>query len=194
MSLAVRVLIALIAGLGAGLLASYAGTGMAAPLADLLQPVGIIWVSAIRMAIIPLVVSSLLLGVGGAPDPRTVGLLGARGLAMFIVMLVMAAVLSLAAAPAAFARLAIDPAAAESLRASAAQSGASVVEGAKQLPSLAQWFIDLVPVNPVKAAADGALLPLIVFTGTRSMNHCADRKSTRLNSSHHAISRMPSSA
>ena len=164
MSLAVRVLIALIAGLGAGLLASYAGSGMAAPLADLLQPVGIIWVSAIRMAIIPLVVSSLLLGVGGAPDPRTVGLLGARGLAMFIVMLVMAAVLSLAAAPAAFARLAIDPAAAESLRASAAQSGASVVEGAKQLPSLAQWFIDLVPVNPVKAAADGALLPLIVFS------------------------------
>jgi Na+/H+-dicarboxylate symporter len=31
-------------------------------------------------------------------------------------------------------------------------------------PTLAQWLVALVPANPVKAAADGALLPLIVFT------------------------------
>jgi Na+/H+-dicarboxylate symporter len=28
---------------------------------------------------------------------------------------------------------------------------------------LAQWFVDLVPANPIRAAADGAMLPLIVF-------------------------------
>ncbi len=32
------------------------------------------------------------------------------------------------------------------------------------MPGFAQWLIDLVPNNPVKAAADGAMLPLIVFT------------------------------
>ena len=164
MSLALRVLIALVAGLGAGLVASSAGATVSGPAADLLQPVGTIWVSAIRMAIIPLVVSSLLLGVGGAPDARTVGILGARGMAMFLVMLAAAAILSIAITPIAFAQLTIDPAAAEMLRASAGQAGAQAIEGAKTLPSIGQWFVDLVPVNPVKAAADGSLLPLIVFS------------------------------
>ena len=31
-------------------------------------------------------------------------------------------------------------------------------------PGVAQWFIDLVPANPIRSAADGAMLPLIVFT------------------------------
>ena len=32
------------------------------------------------------------------------------------------------------------------------------------MPTVSQWFIDLVPLNPVKAMADGAMLPLITFT------------------------------
>ncbi|HVZ49891.1 MAG TPA: dicarboxylate/amino acid:cation symporter [Gemmatimonadaceae bacterium] len=163
MSLAIKVLVALILGLAAGLGATHLGaTGDT--LANALQPVGTLWVAAIRMAIIPLVVSSLLIGVGGAADTKTVTVLGARGLGVFVVLLALAAAFSLLLGPPIFARLAIDPAAAESLRNSASQAGASMVEGARQLPSVAQWFVDLVPVNPVKAAADGALLPLIVFS------------------------------
>lgn len=164
MSLAIKVLIALIAGLGAGLALTAANSDLAASLIPVLQPVGTIWVSAIRMAIIPLVVSSLLIGVGGAADTRTVTVLGAKGFGLFIILLVLAGLFSLMIAPAVFSQIAIDPAAAEMLRQSATSAGASAVEGAKQLPSVAQWFVDLVPVNPVKAAADGALLPLIVFS------------------------------
>ncbi|MGH7624313.1 MAG: dicarboxylate/amino acid:cation symporter, partial [Gemmatimonadaceae bacterium] len=40
---------------------------------------------------------------------------------------------------------------------------ATVQEGAKQLPSFSQWLVSLVPVNPVRAASDGAMLPLIIF-------------------------------
>jgi Na+/H+-dicarboxylate symporter len=58
----------------------------------------------------------------------------------------------------------IDPAAAASLRANAVQSGSSAIEGAKAIPSIGQWIVDLVPANPVKAASDGAMLPLIVFS------------------------------
>src|SRR4030095_13057602 len=57
------------------------------------------------------------------------------------------------------ARLDIDPSVAESLRSST--SGATAPASP---PSIAQWFIDLVPANPLKAAADGAMLPLIIFT------------------------------
>ncbi len=164
MSLAIKVLIALLAGLGAGLALTAASPDAAGALVPVLQPVGTLWVSAIRMAIIPLVVSSLLIGVGGAADTRTVTVLGAKGFGMFIICLLLAGAFSLMIAPVVFAQIAIDPAAAESLRANAAQAGATAVEGAKQLPSVAQWFVDLVPVNPVKAAADGALLPVIVFS------------------------------
>lgn len=183
MSLALKVLIALVLGLGAGLGASVAGPSIADPLATLLQPVGTIWVSAIRMAIIPLVVSSLLLGVGRAPDARTVGVLGARGLLMFLAMLTAAGLFSLAIAPMVFSRFHVDTAAAEALRASAVATGQAAIEGAKSIPSLAQWFIDLVPVNPVKAAADGALLPLIVFSialGAALTRIAADRREALL--------------
>jgi proton glutamate symport protein len=164
MSLAIRVLIALILGLGSGLAVAQFDAGTAGSIASALQPVGTLWVSAIRMAIIPLVVSSLLLGVGGAPDARTVGVLGARGLALFIVLLTLAGLFCLLIAPAVFARIDIAPEAAAALQASAVKAGQTAIESSKTLPSVTQWFVDLVPVNPVKAAADGALLPLIVFS------------------------------
>jgi Na+/H+-dicarboxylate symporter len=54
----------------------------------------------------------------------------------------------------------IDPAAVAELRASASLGAAA----ATAPPALRSWLIDLVPANVMKAAADGALLPLIVFT------------------------------
>ncbi|MEA3247769.1 MAG: dicarboxylate/amino acid:cation symporter [Gemmatimonadota bacterium] len=164
MSLAIKVLLALVLGLGAGLAVTAGAPDAAGTLIPVLQPVGTIWVAAIRMAIIPLIVSALLIGVGGAADTKTVTVLGARGFALFLVLLVLAGLFCLAVAPPVFARLDIAPEAAAALRASAAQAGANAVEGAKQLPSVGQWFVDLIPVNPVKAAADGSLLPLIVFS------------------------------
>lgn len=151
-------------GLGAGLAIASANPDTATSFANVLQPVGTIWVSAIRMAIIPLIVSALLLGVGGAADTAVLRTLGLRGFAAFVVLLLLAGLFSLAVAPPVFARIDIDPSAADALRASAAQAGASAVEGAKQLPSVAEWIVALVPVNPIRAAADGSLLPLIVFS------------------------------
>jgi proton glutamate symport protein len=58
----------------------------------------------------------------------------------------------------------LDPAAVESLRASAASATEAAGATAAKVPSLGQWLVDLVPVNPIKAAADGAMLPLILFS------------------------------
>jgi proton glutamate symport protein len=183
MSLALKVLVALILGLGIGLGVAQADASAAGSIANALQPIGTLWVSAIRMAIIPLVVSSLLLGVGGAPDAKTVGVLGVRGLVLFIVLLTLAGVFCLLIAPPVLSTLNIAPEAAASLRASAEQAGKSAVEGAKTLPTVTQWIVDLVPVNPIKAAADGALLPLIVFSiglGAALTKVAADRREALL--------------
>jgi Na+/H+-dicarboxylate symporter len=54
--------------------------------------------------------------------------------------------------------------AAAALRASALVAADSVSTRAAQLPGLSAWVTSLVPVNVMKAAADGALVPLIAFT------------------------------
>ncbi len=164
MSLAVKVLIALVVGLAAGLGIASAGPGPLASVVPALEPIGSLWVAAIRMTIIPLVMSSLIVGVGGAADPRIIGRVGVRAMILFVAMLTAAAGVAVLAGPPILAMVPIDPAAAAALRATAAQAGTAAVEGARHLPTAAQWIVDLVPVNPVKAAADGAMLPVIVFS------------------------------
>ena len=131
MSLALQVLLALLAGLALGLGISVSGSGVLAQLVPAIEPVGTIWVAAIRMTIIPLVVSSLIVGVGGAADPRSIGRIGVRAFALFVALLSAAAVLSVVAGPPILATIHVDPAAAEALRAGAARSAEAAVEGAK---------------------------------------------------------------
>ncbi|HEV8410128.1 MAG TPA: dicarboxylate/amino acid:cation symporter [Gemmatimonadaceae bacterium] len=183
MSLALKVLIALVAGLALGLGIASSGSPALAHLVPVIEPVGTLWVSAIRMTIIPLVVSSLIVGVGGAADPRTIGRLGLRTLIVFVVMIAVATVISLIAGPSLVGMIHIEPVAAEAMRVSAGQSAGAAVEGAKTLPGVAQWLVELVPANPVKAAADGAMLPLILFSlvfGAALSQVQADRRATFL--------------
>ena len=164
MSLALKVLLALVAGLACGLGIAASGSPALAHLVPVIEPVGTLWVSAIRMTIIPLVMSSLIVGVGGAADARNISKLGARALALFVALLAAATLMAILAGPPVLASIHIDPAAAARLMAGAAQTSGGAVESAKSLPGVAQWVVDLVPSNPVKAAADGAILPLIVFS------------------------------
>ncbi len=164
MSLAVKVLLALVAGLALGLGIVASGSASLAHIVPVIEPVGTLWVAAIRMTVIPLVVSSLIVAVGDSADPRNIGRLGARVLGVFVAFLAVATALSLLVGPPMLAMVHIDATAAASLRANAAQSAATVTEGAKAVPSVAQWIVDLVPANPVRAASDGAMLPLIVFS------------------------------
>ena len=162
MSLTARVLIGLIAGFGLGLAASALGSPTLLAIARGIEPVGTLWINAIRMTVIPLVVSSLIAGVAGAPDPAAVGRIGGRALVIFVSVLAATAVFTIVVAPIALSGLNVDPSQAQALQESA--SGVNVAERSAALPTFRQWLVDLVPQNPIKAAADGAILPLIVFS------------------------------
>ena len=153
---AVLALGALVLGAALGIAAAASGSATAARLVGWVEPVGTLWVNAVRMTVIPLVFASLVAAVA-ATGARTVGRLGWRAFLVFFVLLALGAALAVLVAPPLFARLVVDPAAAESLRAAA-----GAVER-PPLPSFASWVVGLVPANPVRAAADGAMLPLIVF-------------------------------
>jgi Na+/H+-dicarboxylate symporter len=126
------------------------------------EPAGTLFVNAIRMTVIPLVVASLMLGVGSTRKAGAIGRIGLRAFVLFLVVLTMSALFSLALGYPLFGRLVIDPHVAETLRSGA--TPASVAAATASVPSLAEWVLSLVPVNPFKAAADGAMLPLIVFS------------------------------
>lgn len=159
-----RVVIGLIAGLILGSAIGASHSAVALRVADLLLPVGQLWVNAIRMTIVPLVVSLLFIGVASRDTEEGIGRLAAVTAGTFIVMLLFAAVVAIAIVPSLINDMKLSPETAAALR-STAQSGASqTVAQVTQLPGFASWITGLVPSNVVKAAADGLMLPLIVFT------------------------------
>jgi proton glutamate symport protein len=150
-------LLALAAGLVIGVLVLRSGSAGAMSAVRFIEPIGTMWVNAIRMTVIPLIVSSLIVAISGA-GPGMAKQLGLRAVVVFFGLLVVAAIITGVGAPIVFQSLTIDPAASAAIRASATPVSAP------EMPSVSAWFISLIPANPIKAAADGAMLPLVVFT------------------------------
>src|SRR5688500_4012716 len=122
------------------------------------------WVNALRMTVIPLVVSAILIGINSLPDARTIGRIGGRAILLFLITLVIAATFAVIVGPPLLAMLPLDANAVEALRQTTAAASTEAVATAQKLTGLRQWLVDLIPTNPIKAAADGAMLPLIIFT------------------------------
>lgn len=155
-------------GLGVGLIGgallhgSQGSIGLA--VASIIEPLGTLWVNALRMTIIPLVVSQLIVAINSTERQSTIGWLGGGSLVTFVVLLGLAGIFAVVVTPALLAGFPIDPATAATLG-EGVPAGASVVgEGLASEPTFTEWLVNLVPSNPVRAAADGEFLPLIIFT------------------------------
>ena len=159
MNAATRVLVALVAGVALGTWAATAESDGLARAIDRIGIVGTLWINAIRMTVIPLVAALTVTSVASIGDPKRVGRLGGTAVTTFVVLLVTSGFFAMLLAPMAMSGLNLSPEAVENLRAGTVASATQPA-----VPSLMQRIIDMVPVNPIKAAADGALLPLVVFS------------------------------
>jgi proton glutamate symport protein len=157
MSLTVQVVAAVLLGLGAGLVVRAYPAPALLTLVGIVEPIGILWVNAIRMTVIPLVVSLLITGIA-ASDLRALRGIGARTLVSFVGLILLAAVVALLVVPPFFNWLHIDSAAIAALEHDAVPSA-----DVSRVPGFAEWVTGIIPPNPVKAAADGAMLPLVMF-------------------------------
>jgi proton glutamate symport protein len=157
------VLAALAAGFVLGSLAAASSSPPALRLVAIIEPLGTLWVNAIRMTVVPLVVSVLITGVASFGS-RSLGRLGARALGTYAILLIIGGLVALVIAPPLLARMPLTPNVAERLRATATTAAASTVATVQQIPTLTQRLVDIVPANPIRAAADGAMLPVVVFT------------------------------
>ena len=142
----------LILGLALGLLASATDIGVLDRLAAGVAPLGTLFINAIRMVVIPLVVTTLFVGVARLGNPKTVGKLGGSALGFFWGTTIPAIVIGMGFMTIA---MSIWPVNVEV---------PTPVESAQELPGLLDLVLSLIPANPFAAAANGALLPLIVFT------------------------------
>jgi Na+/H+-dicarboxylate symporter len=158
-----RVIVGLGAGLAGGIAIAATHNPSLLSAADAVAPVGTLWVNAIRMTVIPLVISLVITGVASASDVKAVGRLGGRTLAVFIGMLAVATLIMIPLAIAVFAWLPHLIAVRPSLPPGAAEAAQSLTSGAPSV-GFASWLTSLIPTNPVNAAANGAMLPLILFT------------------------------
>jgi Na+/H+-dicarboxylate symporter len=159
-SLTTRVLLALIAGITLGLVLSAVGGDAARIGVQLAEPVGTLFVNAIRMTVIPLVVSSLIVGIATSSSAAMIGRIGGRGFGLFVVLLAASGVVGALVAPPVLAHVSLDAATAARMRDAAGAAGAS---SPSAIQGPAQWIEALVPANAVQALTDGSMLPLIVF-------------------------------
>jgi Na+/H+-dicarboxylate symporter len=111
------------------------------------------------MTVVPLVFALLVTGIASVTDAASTGRLAARAVGLFAVLLVVAAAYSTLATQGLLALWPVSAEGAQALRAGAGASGAVAAESA----GFAAWITSLAPSNPIKAAAEDAILPLVVF-------------------------------
>jgi Na+/H+-dicarboxylate symporter len=130
--------------------------------ASAIEPVGNLWVNALRMIIIPLIVSHLFVAVASLGAGKAAGRVGGLSLVSFVTLLVLASVFTIALAPSVLGLFRMDDAGRALFQASAGvqpeQAAASPASG------FVAFLTHLIPTNPFRAAVEDDILAVIVFT------------------------------
>jgi len=100
-----------------------------------------------------------VVGIAGVADAAATGRLAGRALAWFLGLLLLGCAWTIAFNNGLYAVWPVAQAGAEALRAGAPAPPAEVLA----TPSFGQFLQGLAPTNPIKAAAEDAILPLVVF-------------------------------
>jgi len=166
MALHNRILIGLLAGAVVGVATNLATGGGAAVdgfVRNLTEPVGRMWLAALIMVVIPLIVSTLSLGVAGLGDLRRLGRIGLVTMAGFLSLTALSSTLGLLAMNVVQPGRSLDPAVKERLL----ETYRDAAEGAMGLSGTGfgiDLLVKIVPRNPVQAAANGDMLAVIFFS------------------------------
>jgi len=152
-SLTTWIMAGMACGLACGLLAHYvlAASFNEAAVRWVLKPLGDIFLRAITMMVVPIVLVSLTYGAASVGDPRKLGRVGLKVMAIFLVTTALAIIIAL------------------TLAAGIVHPGASIHIATetqytpKEPPFIMDVIVRMMPKNPVQAMADGEMLQLIVI-------------------------------
>ena len=155
LSLAAQILIGLVLGITVGAI-FYGNENVS----TYLQPIGDIFLNLIKMIVVPIIVSTLIIGVAGTGDMKKLGRLGGKTLIYFEVITTIAIVVGLLAANLFQPGVGVDMSELEKTDIS------SYVDttNAQEDRSTFQIIVDIVPKNVINAMAEGDMLAIIFFS------------------------------
>lgn len=164
MQLYTRILIGLVAGVAAGLTANLLGVTWLQDVFRWIEPIGTVFIRLIMMIVIPLIVASLILGTASLGDIRKLGRLGGKTVAFYLFTTAAAVAMGLLVSNIVRPGARIDPQTRDEIASAFEGDAARRVALAEQRPTVAETLLNMVPSNPFRAAADGDMLPLIIFS------------------------------
>jgi proton glutamate symport protein len=153
----------LFVGLVLGLVAAATQNAFLLGLANSLRPIGTLFLNLLQMVVIPLVATALFAGIAKLGNLRTVGRLVIRTLAFFWGTAVAAILIGIIVGSIILPLGRVTPEQQAALRQAATADSGFIHKAAEDIPSGARFIVEMIPSNPVRAAVDGNLLPVIVF-------------------------------
>jgi Na+/H+-dicarboxylate symporter len=150
--------------LAVGTFGSSSGSQFVTGLSEGLAPIGGVWISALRMTVIPLVLTQLLTALVGPAEGRSLGGLGARVFFLFLAFLSTVSVTSTLVMSQVVGWAPADPGITARILAGTAIPPEAAAMAVSPAGSLGEWVRRLVPANVFAAAVAGDILPLLVCT------------------------------
>lgn len=123
------------------------------PKAAYLKPIGLLFINAIRMMIVPVVFTAIVCAVLTMDDPKKMRRVGVKAICLYTISMAIASCIGLS--------VATFVAPGSGLQHLQIQSAATAAAG--HLPTLTEAIVDMIPANPVGAFASGNILQILVF-------------------------------
>ena len=159
-----KILLALVLGIVAGVVATLIDVAWFTGFLIAIRPIGTAWIRLITMIVVPLVVASLLVGTVSLGDLRKLGRIGGKTLVYYMSTTAVAVTIGLLVSNVIRPGSGIDESTRDSLAAQYSDQAAANMTLAAEKPSTVEILLNMIPRNPVQAAAEMDLLALIVFT------------------------------
>lgn len=148
MNLSVKILISLVLSVIVGLIAGAEGLPF---IKWWIAPIGTMFINLIKMVIVPVVFTSLVVGMTSLGDLKKLGRIGVKTILIYLCTTAIAIVIGFAVAGVGHPGIGLEMAAGEAVK-------------VKEAPSIMQVLVAMIPTNPVASMAKADILPIIIFS------------------------------
>jgi Na+/H+-dicarboxylate symporter len=153
---------ALVLGLAAGMAANTFDPKSRDLAISIIGTVGGLWLDALKMTVIPLVVALLVKGIVGSAEIASEGRIATMAIIWFLALYFLSAIVGAIATPLLLGLFPLSPGSEQAMRAGFAAVNPSQVQSS--VASFSDFVLSFIPSNPMASAANGDMLPIVVFT------------------------------
>ena len=148
MNLSIKIFIALVLSVIVGLIAGEP----ALPFINWwIAPIGTMFINLIKMMIVPVVFTSLVVGMTSLGDTGKLGRIGIKTILLYLCTTAIAIIIGFGIAGLVHPGIGL-------------QMASDAAVKVKEAPSIMQVFVAMIPANPVASMAKAEILPVIVFS------------------------------